>query len=112
MSDPTALYEEKAELLKALAHPLRLRIVRGLLKCGCRNVGCMEANTGQSQSCISQHLMRLKAAGVVRCERSGNEMYYEVSDPDAANLVAALFGDEREDYNCTTLPSSEAARQG
>ena len=63
MSDPTALYEEKAELLKALAHPLRLRIVRGLLKCGCRNVGCMEANTGQSQSCISQHLMRLKAAG-------------------------------------------------
>ena len=32
MSDPTALYEEKAELLKALAHPLRLRIVRGLLK--------------------------------------------------------------------------------
>ena len=39
MSDPTALYEEKAELLKALAHPLRLRIVRGLLKCGCRNVG-------------------------------------------------------------------------
>ena len=43
MSDPTALYEEKAELLKALAHPLRLRIVRGLLKCGCRNVGCMEA---------------------------------------------------------------------
>ena len=38
--------------------------------------------------------------------------YYEVSDPDAANLVAALFGDEREDYNCTTLPSSEAARQG
>ena len=72
----------------------------------------MEAGTGQSQSTISQHLMRLKAAGVVRCERSGNEMYYEVSDPDAANLVAALFGDEREDYNCTTLPSSEAARQG
>ena len=26
----------------------------------------MEANTGQSQSCISQHLMRLKAAGVVK----------------------------------------------
>ena len=38
MSDPTALYEEKAELLKALAHPLRLRIVRGLLKCGCRTI--------------------------------------------------------------------------
>ena len=103
MEESRELYEAKSELLKALAHPLRLQIVRGLLVGGCHNVRCMEAGTGQSQSTISQHLMRLKAAGVVRCERSGNEMYYE---------VAALFGDEREDYNCTTLPSSEAARQG
>ena len=58
MNDSLALYEEKAELLKALAHPVRLRIVRGLLTTGCHNVGCMEANIGQSQSCISQHLMQ------------------------------------------------------
>ena len=95
MSDPTALYEEKAELLKALAHPLRLRIVRGLLKCGCRKVGCMEANTGQSQSCISQHLMRLKAA------RSGNEVYYEIANPEVAAVLSALFGDREEEYQCT-----------
>ena len=94
MSDPTALYEEKAELLKALAHPLRLRIVRGLLKCGCRNVGCMEANTGQSQSCISQHLMRLKAA------RSSNEVYYEIANPEVAAVLSALFGDREEEYQC------------
>ena len=60
MDDRTDRYAGNAELLKALAHPLRLRLVRGLLKCGCRNVGCMEANTGQSQSCISQHLARLR----------------------------------------------------
>ena len=64
MTDATGIYEEKAALLKALSHPVRLQIVRGLLRCGCRNVGCMEANIGQSQSCISQHLMRLKAAGI------------------------------------------------
>ena len=101
MSDATALYEEKAELLKALAHPLRLRIVRGLLKCGCRNVGCMEANTGQSQSCISQHLMRLKAAGVVKAARSGNEVYYEIANPEVAAVLSALFGDREEEYQCT-----------
>lgn len=100
MSDPTALYEEKAELLKALAHPLRLRIVRGLLKCCCRNVGCMEANTGQSQSCISQHLMRLKAAGVVKAARSGNEVYYEIANPEVAAVLSALFGDREEEYQC------------
>ena len=93
--------EVKAELLKALAHPLRLRIVRGLLKCGCRNVGCMEANTGQSQSCISQHLMRLKAAGVVKAARSGNEVYYEIANPEVAAVLSALFGDREEEYQCT-----------
>ena len=99
MSDPTALYEEKAELLKALAHPLRLRIVRGLLKCGCRNVGCMEANTGQSQSCISQHLMRQKAAGIVKASRAGNEVFYDVEDRSGvAAVIAALFGDRKEEY--------------
>ena len=103
MTELEACYTQKAELLKALSHPLRLRIVRGLLFSGCRNVGCMEANTGQSQSCISQHLMRLKAAGVVRAARSGNEVYYEVADPEVAAVISALFGDREEDYQCTML---------
>lgn len=99
MTEPSQLYEEKAEVLKALAHPVRLCIVRGLLKSGCHNVGCMEANLGQSQSCISQHLMRLKAAGVVRSSRSGNEVYYEVDDrAHVAGVIAALFGDREEEY--------------
>lgn len=99
MEAPTAEYEEKAELLKALAHPLRLRIVRGLLKNGCRNVSCMEEGTGQSQSCISQHLTRLKAAGVVRSARSGNEVYYEIADRQVAEILCALFGDRKEEYH-------------
>ena len=92
-------FEERAELLKALAHPLRLKLVRGLLKCGCRNVRCMEEKTGQSQSCISQHLAKLKAAGVVRAVRSGNEVYYEVADPRAVSVVAALLDDCKEEYH-------------
>lgn len=99
MDDSEELYEEKSALLKALAHPVRLHIVRGLLKNGCRNVGCMEAHTGQSQSCISQHLMRLKAAGVVKAARSGNEVYYEVEDrARVAPVIAALFKDGEDEY--------------
>lgn len=97
--EPEAIrYEEKVELLKALAHPLRLRIVRGLLVCGCRNVSCIEEKTGQSQSCISQHLSKLRAAGVVQAERSGNEVYYTVVDRTVAAVVAALLGEREEDY--------------
>lgn len=103
MDEEKEQYETGAARLKALAHPLRLQIVRGLLVGGCHNVGCMQAGTGQSQSCISQHLMRLKAAGIVRCARVGNEMYYEVADAAVGAVVAALFGDEEGGYSCPTI---------
>ena len=93
-------YEERASLLKALSTPIRLQIVHGLLISGCHNVGCMEASTGMSQSCISQHLMRLKAAGVVKAARSGNEVYYEIANPEVAAVLSALFGDREEEYQC------------
>jgi ArsR family transcriptional regulator len=84
----------EAELLKALAHPLRLSIVRNLLGC-CRNVNCIVARTGQSQSCVSQHLAKLKAAGVVKSERSGNEVYYELADDRVVGVIEALFPQEQ-----------------
>ncbi|MFR3922715.1 MAG: metalloregulator ArsR/SmtB family transcription factor [Dysosmobacter welbionis] len=78
-------YEERASLLKALSNPIRLQIVHGLLISGCHNVGCMEASTGMSQSCISQHLQKLRAANVVTAERSGNEVYYQVASREVAS---------------------------
>ncbi len=91
-------YEGQAELLKALANPLRLRLIHGLLREGCRNVTCMEQHTGMSQSCISQHLQKLRAAGVVAAERSGNEVFYRASSPEVARLVADLMGEEADAY--------------
>ena len=87
-------YERQAELLKALSHPIRLEIVHGLLSAGCRNVRCMENRTGISQSCLSQHLQRLRAAGIVEAERAGNERYYRVTSEEAAALVSAMMGGE------------------
>lgn len=90
-------YEGKAELLKALSHPLRLQIVHSLLTTGCHNVRCMEEHSGQSQSCISQNLQRLRSVGAVTAERSGNEVYYSAT-AEAAKLVAALFDEEVSEY--------------
>ena len=101
MTQQEALYQRQAEVLKALAHPVRLRIVRGLLECGCRNVSCMERATGQSQSAISQHLNKLKHAGVLDSARSGNEVYYQVADPRVAGIIQALF--EGEEGDCCEL---------
>ena len=91
-------YAERAELLKALSNPVRLRIVHGLLTMGCRNVSCLERSIGTSQSCISQHLQKLRAAGAVSAERSGNEVYYHAASPRVARLVADLMEEEAEIY--------------
>ena len=91
-------YEERSNLLKALAHPIRLQIVHSLLTRGCHNVSCMEKGTGMSQSCISQHLQKLRAAGVVEPRRSGNEVYYRAASTEVAALVAALTGEEAGSY--------------
>ena len=91
-------YPKYAALLKALAHPVRLQIVHGLLCQGCRNVSCMERRTGMSQSCISQHLQKLRAAGIVESERAGNEVYYRVVSEDVAALLVALLREERTTY--------------
>ena len=91
-------YIERASLLKALSNLVRLQIVHGLLTGGCRNVGCLETATGMSQSCISQHLQKLRAARVVTAERSGNEVYYQVASREVASLVADLFGEEASSY--------------
>lgn len=91
-------YGQQAELLKALAHPVRLQIVHGLLTEGGRNVRFMEAQTGMSQSSISQHLQRLRSAGIVTAERSGNEVHYRAASHQVAVLIAALTGEEEGAY--------------
>ena len=91
-------YEGEAALLKALSNPVRLRIVHGLLRTGCHNVGCIETRIGISQSGISQHLQKLRAAGIVEAERQGNEVFYRVASPEAAGVVAVLLGEEAESY--------------
>jgi len=91
-------YEDKATVLKALSNPVRLQIVHGLLLTGCRNVSCMERSTGMSQSCISQHLQKLRSEGILSAERTGNEVYYRVTSREAARIVAALLDEEVDRY--------------
>jgi DNA-binding transcriptional ArsR family regulator len=87
------LYSQKSELLKALAHPIRLCIVRGLLNKGSCNVSYMEECLNVSQSAVSQHLTKLKAAGILRINRTGNTNMYEVVDQETMRLIVCLFNE-------------------
>ena len=69
--------QEQAEVLRALGHPARLAIVKGLLKQAC-NVSKIVSALGIPQPTVSQHLRALKAAGIVQGERKGVEICYRV----------------------------------
>ena len=88
------LYERKSELLKVLAHPIRLCIVKGLMEHKDCNVTYMKDCLKASQSTISQHLAKLKAANIVKCERNGNEIYYQLTDRRLETIIKDLFAEK------------------
>lgn len=84
-------YEEISELLKVLAHPVRLCIVRGLLEVGCCNVSNMQNCLGIPQSTISQHLQKLKNVGIIAGERNGLEVFYKITDKRVEDIIKVLL---------------------
>lgn len=89
--DDFELLTAKAELLKSIAHPIRLCIVRGLLKQGECNVNKIQACLQIPQSTISQHLGKLRDLGIIKGKRQGVEMFYQVVNEDIQKVVRALF---------------------
>lgn len=83
--------EEIAEILKALAHPVRLCIARGLLEKGECNVTHMQTRLEMPQSTVSQHVQKLKSAGVIIGERTGLEINYRIKDEKVKKLVSAIL---------------------
>lgn len=82
------LYEIKANLFKALAHPARIRILE-ILSAGARPTAVSEilADTDIEPTLLSQHLAVLKRHQVVRAERVGNAVYYELARPSISELL-------------------------
>ena len=89
MSDDSK-FIQKSELLKALAHPTRLCIVKGLIEKE-SNVTTIQECLDLPQSTVSQHLSKLKAAGIIKGERKGLEISYQVINEDAKKIINILF---------------------
>lgn len=78
----------KAEFFKALAHPLRIRILE-LLRSGPMSVTQLQAATGVPTSSVSQQLAVLRGRNVVATERHGTTIIYRVADPELFDLLDA-----------------------
>tara|TARA_B100000519_G_scaffold137363_1_gene118856 strand:- start:333 stop:704 length:372 start_codon:yes stop_codon:yes gene_type:complete len=82
------LYEIKANLFKALAHPARIRILEILSSTGRPTpVSEILAETGLEPTLLSQHLAVLKRHYVVSGERVGNAVFYELAHPKISELL-------------------------
>ena len=81
--------EQASRALKAMSHPLRLKILCVL---GDQEVSVQDIveRVGTSQSNISQHLAILREKDVLRTRKDANRVYYRVSDPRTLKLIALL----------------------
>ena len=81
--------EQASRAMKAMSHPLRLKILCVL---GDQEVSVQDIvnNVGTSQSNISQHLSILRDKGVLRTRKDANRVFYRVGDPRTLKLISMM----------------------
>jgi DNA-binding transcriptional ArsR family regulator len=82
-------YHQSAELLKAIAHPERLRLLIALRE-GEQCVCHLTALLGQRQPYVSQQLGYLREAGLTSDRKEGLRVYYRIQDPRVFQLLDAV----------------------
>jgi ArsR family transcriptional regulator len=86
MPEFQALQRFKAELFKALAHPVRIRVLE-LLRAGERTVSDLQGQLEIDASSVSQQLAILRARNIVQTRKVGTSVYYSVRDPQVFLLL-------------------------
>ena len=89
-----ATAERLAEVVKALGHPMRLRIVAMLCDGDQRVIG-MARSMDKPQSAVSQQLRILRMSGLINAVKAGGEVRYTLAEPRLRDLVECLQGCER-----------------
>lgn len=81
--------ESAERLLGMLANRHRLLVLCSLIENEC-SVGELLAKSTLGQSALSQHLAKLRDAGMVTTRRDGQVIYYRLTDRNARKLIEAL----------------------
>jgi len=83
------VYEQKALIYKALAHPIRIQIVE-MLADGEMSVSEIVKKVGAKESNTSRHLAVLKSSGVVASRKDGLNVYYKLLMPCLVNMLSCV----------------------
>ena len=82
--------ENVAEVLKAVAHPVRLQIVE-LLETKEMCVGDIVTALGVKQAITSQQLNMMRDKGVLNCRRNGTKVYYRIENRNVVRLLHCIY---------------------
>jgi DNA-binding transcriptional ArsR family regulator len=103
---PAALQAFKADFFRALAHPIRIRILETLGE-GERSVQELQAALRLDQPVVSQQLAVLRAKNIVTSRKVGTTVRYALSDP----LITKLLSVAREIFNNHLVDSQSMLRE-
>ncbi len=110
-------FRPSTQLLKALAHPARLRLLNALRaneECVCH----LTALLHRRQAYVSQQLMFLRRAGLIEDRKDGLRIYYRIKDErvfevlDAANALAGSKGTGAEPKTIAACPCPKCETSG
>lgn len=110
-------FEQETLILKAIAHPIRLRILNALRdeeECVCH----LTALLHQRQAYVSQQLMFLRQTGILEDRKEGWRVYYRIKSPaiirvlDALNLSVGAKGALAEAKTVPACPCPKCERHG
>jgi DNA-binding transcriptional ArsR family regulator len=82
----TQQLERAADILKTVAHPVRLQVI-DILERGERTVSELSQYLGTQQPYTSQQLNLMKAKGILASRRNGNQVFYSVANPSVIKII-------------------------
>ena len=83
--------EKAAYILKAVAHPLRIKIILMLQENTEMSVSAIYKDLNAEQSLISHHLINMRDKGILEIRRSGKNIYYFLVDQSVANVIECIY---------------------
>jgi DNA-binding transcriptional ArsR family regulator len=89
-SEPPAFVHEAAQILKAIAHPIRLGVVAVLVREGPTNVGGLAERLDIKQPIVSQQLRILRVHRLVGVTRENGYATYRVVEPHLEQLISCM----------------------
>lgn len=100
-----------SELFRALCEPARIEIVKLLTARGRSDVQTITAQVPQDQSVISRHLAVLHRAGVVRREKVGRQVFFELDGMSVVTRMERMLAQFRSIIPLCCPPMAEPKKQ-